>query len=260
MRLIKIDLFLALLILTLILFGCDVAEESGLGEEIDVGVEKEVEEPAIEEDVEESGKETFVEEEEGLCTSGWKCISKWYKAYQLADCSWKDKKECTLGCVNGTCVAAETCASGFKCINENEKGFQTETCSWIKTKKCDWGCEDGECKPASTENETADGTVNQTTSEEEEAEEEIAEEAVEEDVKMLYLNAKDVIEVDGEEHNLSIYNIELDWVRLDIDGKKTGWLGEGDNFTSVSGVTIIIKEILFQPYVGGTKAVGYTVE
>ena len=84
---------------------------------------------------------------DGECTPHWDCIGSKYKAYQIEDCSWTQKKECTLGCFNGNCKAAKTCDSGFKCKNNNTKGFQDSGCFWSKEVKCDWGCTNAKCNP-----------------------------------------------------------------------------------------------------------------
>ena len=51
----------------------------------------------------------------GSCNPRWGCISSIYKAYQLENCSWVEKKECELGCMEGQCKIAKTCTRGYKC-------------------------------------------------------------------------------------------------------------------------------------------------
>lgn len=38
------------------------------------------------------------------CTSGWKCQSTYFKAYQSSSCSWSNKAYCLFGCSNGNCI------------------------------------------------------------------------------------------------------------------------------------------------------------
>ncbi|MCX6801585.1 MAG: hypothetical protein NT067_00575 [Candidatus Diapherotrites archaeon] len=40
------------------------------------------------------------------CTSGWKCKTSSYRAYQNANCSWSNEEYCSNGCLNGFCVGS----------------------------------------------------------------------------------------------------------------------------------------------------------
>ena len=93
----------------------------------------------------------------GGCTPHWGCISSDIKAYQQEDCSWVERKECPLGCVEGACKAGNTCTPGFRCKDPSTKAYQTETCRWNNEKECEWGCEDGKCNLP-----PGNGTINQT--------------------------------------------------------------------------------------------------
>lgn len=180
----------------------------------------------------------------GPCTPHWGCISSTHKAYQLANCTWTDSKECALGCVDNECRAPKTCTRGYKCHGLKKRGLQIESCDWIIDEDCDWGCENATCKPK----------PNQTA---------IVEEPVETTAPAttLYtLNAgtEESIEFEGESHILSIYLIEAERVRLNLDSKKSEWLMADNSFTS-GNVNITVVDILFQPYAGGKQAISYTV-
>ena len=174
------------------------------------------------------------------------CISSIYKAYQLENCSWVDRKECALGCVEGECKAAQTCTRGYKCHGTRKRGLQIESCEWIIEEDCLYGCENAECLPK----------PNVT---------EVVEEVVEEDLALplekTYLlpeGAEDLIEYEGNEYVLGIRILEIDRVRLNIDGKRTDWLKEDDSVVR-GGINVTIVDILFQPYEGGTRAISYKI-
>lgn len=173
------------------------------------------------------------------CTPHWDCLSSKFKAYQLENCSWTDKKECPLGCYNGTCrVSTETCKRGWNCKGKYIRGFQLEACDWIQETKCEWGCENAECKPEPNETTTVE-----SSSEEPQAAE-----------PLPILKAGEIKVISG--HNVSIYLIEEDQVKIQIDGKKSDWLEQGNSFTS-SGLTITIQEIYYQAYGGGKQEITY---
>jgi len=92
-----------------------------------------------------------------------------------------------------------------------------------------------------------------------ETEETEAEEEPEEELKTLNFHEEQVIEIDGIEHNISIHNLEADQVIIIIDDLKSGWIAEKDIFTYANGLTIYVKEILYQPYAGGIQAVNYKI-
>lgn len=175
---------------------------------------------------------------EGVCAVAWKCISSSFRAYQLENCSFAQRKECPHGCEEGVCTAlvktGQNCASGFKCKSSYSKAFQTESCTWISETKCEFGCAYGECsvKPNETAGESAS-------------------------VPSVYTLKANEEQTVGN-HTVRIYILEEGRVRLQIDDKRSDWLQSGQKFT-VGDVTITIRDILFQPYGGGTQAVEYVV-
>jgi len=247
----KKRLILVCILLLIILFtlSCTV-EESAMNESQE---DLEAEERTGESDL-------VVEEEqqtEGMCTPNWICISRDFKMYQDENCVTSQKKKCTLGCINGTCKAAKICASGFKCRDDFTRGFQNEGCQWTDDVKCDWGCDNNKCLPmpenATLVNETVD--VENVTVEEEVVEEE----AVIESIFTVSIGEEKTINVNSVEYSISVYNIEADQARLNVNDRRSGWLKENQNFTYGSELIIYIKEILFQSFPGGKKTVGYTI-
>lgn len=214
---------------------------------------KPVEEQIAAETVTEENATDLVNETEGPCSPAWRCVGKWYKAYQYSNCSWSEKTKCPLSCINDTCKEGETCETGFKCVDENKKGFQTEACIWIEVRDCEYGCEDSKCSsaPRNDTNATTAPTAPVET------EEETTTTTQYTNPNLLYLGETETISVGGEEYNISIYNIESGRVMLKINSYRSDW-GYEDEELNASGITFFFKEILFQPYASGTKAVGYT--
>ncbi len=191
-------------------------------------------------------------EEADVCISGWQCISKWKKSYLQEDCNWTDETECILGCVNGTCRKGKTCDSGWSCIDGSKFGFLTEACLWINVKKCEGGCINEICLQESNKTEFNNSKINTGTK--------ITKEEVPvEQVFTLYQNVITVGEINGERHNLSIYLLEAGRAKIKMDDEKSDWLADGESFTYGNELTITLKEILFQPYPGGTRTVTYTI-
>jgi hypothetical protein len=180
---------------------------------------------------------------EGECAPQWGCLSSSLKAYQLENCSWTDRKECTLGCFNGTCRIADTCETGFKCRGEYTKAYQTETCGWTSETKCEFGCEDAKCK-------------NETIVKEEEEEVVVPSTPANE----LHLNTVKVVSVGGSEHNLSLYILEESRTKVELDGQRSDWILIDGNFTFAGDINIKVTDISYQPYAGGIKAITYTIE
>lgn len=190
------------------------------------------------------GSNESIEPEEAICTAGWKCQGKEFKAYHYANCSWGQKKKCPLECVNGTCRAGEICTPGFKCVDNMTQGYQLESCSWQNTKDCLIGCVDGKCLPV-PENYT----------------EVVVEEVVEEVEETTLLNRLDLGDemIIGENHTLKVYNINANQVILEVNGDQSEWLFEGDSL-SVAGSNFTVTAIYFQSYLGGMKAIDYTIK
>lgn len=237
----KIFFILALIFLTFFLLSC-----------------KPLEKPPEIENITEEENLTIPSEVTGPCPPGWKCISKWTKAYQYENCSWSPARlECPLGCLNNTCVLGKTCPSGFKCLDENRLAYQTEDCLFINIKKCEWRCQNDECLPL-PENYTE--TLNQTNETLVEVPPTPVIEAPKEEIHKLSFGQTEVIEVNGKKYNLSLYNLEPDRVIIALDNFQSGWLFDQGNFTFSVGITIFIREILFQSYAGGTREVSYVIK
>lgn len=186
----------------------------------------------------------------GMCAPSWKCISTKYKAYQDANCAFIKKTECPLGCFNNSCKAGKNCEVGFKCITETWSGYQKEDCDWINKKLCENGCLDGDCLNATQSNitESTDSTTEETSSS---SEEETS--TPTESFSILKYGDKTTINY----HNLSIYLLESEQVKITLDGKNSNWLATGESYAR-NGLNVTIKEIMFQSFQGGTKAISYT--
>ena len=186
----------------------------------------------------------------GQCAPQWKCISSTTKAFQKQDCSWGERSKCPLGCFNDTCRAASTCDSGFKCINDHRKGYQTEACTWINDVECPGSCENGECLfyNASAVQDVASPAAEQESSS-----------PPVDNSKTLRMGQQETVEINGEEHVISVYILEPSKMKFSVDGFKTDWLEEGESAT-IRCVTLDVKEILFQSFSGGKQEVRYTVE
>lgn len=186
----------------------------------------------------------------GQCATGWKCISSTMKGFQNLNCTWGERSKCPLGCFNNTCRAASACVSGFKCINDHRKGYQTEACTWINDAECPGGCEQGEClfyNASAVEEATALA-----------AEEDISTPPVD-NSRTLRMGQQEAVEINAEERVISVYILEQSRMKFSVDGFKTDWLGEGETAT-IRGLTITVKEILFQSFSGGKQEVRYMVE
>ena len=182
----------------------------------------------------------------GACTPQWRCISSRIKAYQLGNCSFTSRLECPLGCFNDSCRIAQTCTPGFGCVNDHIKGYQMESCQWTSETNCDWKCENGECiskpenytEPAAESPNTAPAPIS---------------------MRSVAIGGTDNITVNGVDYSVSIYALEPDRVRMVVDDLRSDWVMEGDTVIFSNGVTLVVKEILFQSFSGGKRQVGYTV-
>lgn len=245
---IKIILLLAVVFLVAIIGCSSDVDGSVAGEAVNLAhsgsVEDNItEEPELEEAV------------NGLCAPQWKCVSSRFKAYQSVDCNFTQKTECRLGCEDGACRPAPICKREFKCKTENVKALQTENCLWVGEVKCKAGCVDGKCNPESEIN----GTENLTEEIDELVGEEVAAEPAEE---IFHLNfAEEVtIKLNGVDYIIQAYNIESGRVKLKVNGVASDWIYEGGNVMMAEGnVFIVVKEVLFQAYLGGMQKVGFTV-
>ncbi len=235
----KIILTAIILSILSVIFLAGCTEEistDGIADETDQSTENEL--PDKENSTAELNSEKLLS---GECTPGWKCISSLIKAYQSENCSFGERIDCRLGCANDTCRVLEPCPPGFRCKNNYIKGFQLESCEWISTTKCEFGCREAECLPK----------PNATAAEEDDDEEETV------TVPRQVLNEGRTVEINGQ--LISIYLLEPDRVKIKINERRSDWLAEGENYSS-SGVKITIAGILYQAYLGGTRAVEYQYE
>ncbi len=240
-------IMLALLLLFIVIMGCSQAElaEESIAENTTVVLLENTSESMVEEISEVSPSLPS-----GQCLPTWRCISSQIKAYQKADCSWGERITCRLGCFNDTCRAGSTCESGFKCINDHRKGYQTEACTWINDVECPGGCEEGEClfyNASAVEDIAAPAAIVEDPS------------PPPDNSKTLRMGQQETVEINGEEHVISVYILEQSKMKFSVDGFKTDWLEEGDTAT-IRGITITVNEILFQSFSGGKQEVRYTVE
>ncbi|MBI2666118.1 hypothetical protein HYX13_00750 [Candidatus Woesearchaeota archaeon] len=184
------------------------------------------------------------------CTDGWVCLTSTQKLHRLANCSFAEREICKFGCVNDSCQPAPVCTSGFKCKSKYEKGYQLEDCSWMSRSKCEFGCENAVCIEKS--NVTENNPSSQTSS---------PAPPSAPSYPIIALGEKKVITVDDKEYNLSIYILEPDQVKLQLDSFKSNWIPELGNYTFGSvGVNIFVRGIFFQSFEGGKKEVTYEVK
>ena len=249
MKKIMVVLFL---LLSLVIIGCGQKGSVEESTTADSRISMNTSEPIADEQITAEGSEEIAVQSSlppNQCAAGWKCISSQIKAYRSTNCSFGQRVQCPLGCLNDTCKAASVCTSGFKCINDHRKGYQTEACTWINDLECPGGCEEGECLfyNASAVEDVAAPAATAASS------------PPPDNSKTLRLGQQETITINEEEHILTLYILEPSRVKFSVDGFKTDWLEEGDSAT-IRGVTLDVKEILFQSFSGGKQEVRYTVE
>ncbi|PIN73200.1 hypothetical protein COV20_03135 [Candidatus Woesearchaeota archaeon CG10_big_fil_rev_8_21_14_0_10_45_16] len=189
------------------------------------------------------------------CVDEWKCLDDSTQGHVLADCSVSETKICENGCEDNRCVIPEGCEPGWKCIDESRKAYQEASCRYINKQTCDWKCEDSQCveKPA---NYTEPVEEQPPTSYAEENQE--PEEAETSNIAEINQGETQVLNVGGKQYNLTLYFITETEVKLDVDGVRSDWLMDGDDFV-YQDIRITVRYILFQSYPGGKKIVGYSV-
>lgn len=244
---VKKFILIVLIVLTIIVIGCKPGEISGnILDQVDnesMNDQSNAEGSDIE-----NGTAATKTLPEGQCLPQWKCVSSSFKSFQSENCSFGEKIECKLGCEDGKCRPAPTCDRKFACKNSRDKGLQIEDCSWVGEVRCEWGCSNATCN---LEPPQSNITVV------EETEEVIVPKATVYSVKQ---GEEISVSARGTNHNISIYIIETGRAKLKVDSFKSDWLMDGGNATFSSGITIFIKEILFQAYESGQRSVGFTVE
>lgn len=253
-----IKLFL-ILVLFVFLIGCSLAEDKMNSNVSNGSVNKAVPEQKISLEKNLSQKtnlpsETF-EDNPSVC-GGWRCISSFVKAYQYENCSFGKSEKCTTSCVNNTCVPAKVCTSGFKCSSKSESGYQKEDCSWSNYQKCQFGCSNNECNPM-PEGYNATNATNASAGSEVQETNVPAPLPPEPIVTVYSLKYGEEHQLDGK--NFKIYNLEAERVILITNATKSNWLKIGDEF-NVGNSKIQIKDISYQPYVGGAQIVDYVVK
>lgn len=189
--------------------------------------------------------------EAGLCTAGWTCFSSTQKIYRHDNCSLGRRETCKFGCTNDGCAPAPICTSGFKCKGTSVRGYQLEDCSWTSEARCDYGCQDATCldKPNITlSTEQGTGRDSQSSSPPPTYPELIQGQSV-------------PVESEGTTFILSIYALDAEQVKVALDSRKSDWLSQGEMYRfNSAGVTINIREILFQPHEGGKRAITYEIQ
>ena len=189
------------------------------------------------------------------CTEGWACLDSTQKIHRLANCSFAQRETCKFGCFNDTCKPALICTSGFTCKNNLERGYRLEDCSWTSRSKCEFGCKEGVCVPKSNESEetssaSAMGSGAQSSSS-----------LPQLNYPTLKIGEKTAITVGEREYNLSIYILEPEKVKLQLDTFKSNWITDGGNYTfGFAGVNIFIRGIFFQSFEGGKREITYEVK
>ncbi len=178
---------------------------------------------------------TVQEEVLETCDIGWECQNNNSRIYYNADCTIANNQSCSLGCNEGKCLA-KICERGYKCKGSYYVGLQTEDCQWITSTKCEYGCSNNTCNEEPVVNETMEEKISKP--------------------KAQVLDQGDEVTLGN--YSLTIYNIEEDRVKLRLGERESSWLEEGQNFTAYE-FKITVKAILFQPYMGGKKAVVYEV-
>ncbi|PIN76603.1 hypothetical protein COV17_01840 [Candidatus Woesearchaeota archaeon CG10_big_fil_rev_8_21_14_0_10_36_11] len=235
MVIIKQGAFIVLIISILFIVSCTVTDTDVINETLSVDIENQTDEL-----------------NSGECSPEWICISTKIKAYQYSNCSIAGQKECPLGCQDGECKTAKTCDSGFTCINADMQAYRREDCTTTQKIWCDFGCSNNECNPQ-LENVTHVTETNETVAEE-------PDEAVPTiDINRLEIGDEVVVTVAELNYTLSIYNIDLDRVRIQVNSVRSDWLERTGNSTTVGGLEITIRDVLFQSYLGGLRAIEYTI-
>lgn len=196
-----------------------------------------------------------------ICIEQWKCLSDETKIFQLANCSFTQKLDCPLGCENNTCRVGEVCESGFKCIDEERYGLQLSSCKWESTTTCEFGCENAKCKEENNETINTSQTIEDDDDdyEEEEEEEVTVQETTTTSLTTLKMGEIHAVTVNENPYNISIYMMDAGKVILTLNNERTDWIMEDINYTYQQD-TFIIEEILFQPFDGGIREIGYRVE
>ncbi len=184
-------------------------------------------------------------ENKTLCVAEWICLSAKAKIYREGNCSFTLRQECKFGCKNNTCVPAPVCTSGWNCDGNYYRGYRLESCEFEKKEKCEFGCKDAVCLNESAAETKVEGTVSS---------EPVATVESTPSASTLLLGETVVIE----NRNVSIYTLTDEVVMLSVDGRKSGLIKQGGNYTR-EGLVIFIEEILFQPYNNGKKMITYRV-
>ena len=248
----KRTIVMMLLLLSVVIIGCGQEESAEGSDTADALVSANTSEQITAEQITEEGPEEIEAPSSlppGQCVSGWKCISSQMKAYRLANCSFSQRVQCPLGCLNDTCKAASVCTSGFICL-QNRRAYQTEGCTTINEVECPGGCEDGECLPYNA-TATAEAAAEQAAA--------AASAPPPDTSRTLQMGQQDLVTLGETEHSISVSILEQSQVKFNVDGFKTDWLEEQESII-IRGLNLTVREILFQSFSGGKQQVRYTVE
>ena len=240
---VKKFILIILVVLTVVIFGCNQGEPSVEINDATIN-ESETGESNIDGNQSETGDLV-----DGQCVPRWICVSSRFKSFQSKDCSLAEKVECKLGCQEGNCRSAPTCERKFACKNSRDKGLQIEDCSWVGVIECEWGCSNATCNLEPEKSNITKIAVEET------------EETIPKATVYSVKQGEEIsVSAGGTNHNISIYIIEAGRAKLKVDSFKSDWLMDGGNATFSSGITVFIREILFQAYEAGQRSVGFTVE
>jgi len=103
-----------------------------------------------------------------VCSEGWQCVEKNYRAYQYSNCSWVSVEYCVYGCRDGICSGAPICKpNSLKCDNDNVAKCSEDGSEWKQNESCDYLCENGVCinKTSNSVNSTNSTNDNSSTQE-----------------------------------------------------------------------------------------------
>jgi len=177
------------------------------------------------------------------CVARWDCTSSTEKAFLTEDCQWINKTKCELGCREGDCEIPPTCIEGWGCLNEKKRGYKNSDCSWSNEYDCDYGCAETLCRLEPLNETVEEPTPVVTISNQD---------------KFITLEQGQTNQhTAGEKtYNVTLYFITDEKIKLDIDGDKTNWIYEGDNY-QYQDLNLTINSIIYSSY--GIKQIEYSI-
>jgi len=210
---------LFLLLISLILVGCNdkeatLTDSSGINGTIEVDVNTNSE----------------------SCLARWDCVNSKEKAYLNENCAWTNQTTCELGCREGDCERPPTCEEGWACLNDELRGYRNPDCSWSNKYACDYGCADTLCRLEPV-NETVDTPQ----------ENEPPATSTSSPFFTLEQGQTNQHLVGEENYNVTLYFITEGKIKLDVNGDKSDWLVEDDNY-QYQNLNLTINSILYSQY------------